>query len=201
VGSRLEGGGRAVHRDRQLDGEPAAPSQIEPGICRTDEFTRSGADPEGLTRCPGHEGAGVVSRAGVKSLKRGDHVIPLYVPSAASANTVSRRPIYASRPRDQGRGSCRTAQPFSVGARSCTTTWARRPSPTTRSCEIALAKIREDAPFDKVCYRLWSAGIGAGQHRQRWTRGERRGVRPGRHGAQRGAGARLAGANMIVGVA
>jgi S-(hydroxymethyl)glutathione dehydrogenase/alcohol dehydrogenase len=90
--------------DVNLDGPRAGEVLVEikaTGICHTDEFTLSGADPEGLfPAILGHEGAGVVLEVGegVTSLKPGDHVIPLYTPSAGNANTAcTRRPTSARR--------------------------------------------------------------------------------------------------------
>ena len=87
-----------------LEGPKAGEVLVEikaTGICHTDEFTLSGADPEGLFPCIlGHEGAGVVVDVGpgVTSVKKGDHVIPLYTPSAGSASTACRaRPTCARR--------------------------------------------------------------------------------------------------------
>ncbi len=95
----------------KLEGPKAGEVMVElkaTGICHTDEFTRSGADPEGIfPAILGHEGAGIVVEVGpgITSLKKGDHVIPLYTRSAANANTASRaRPISArrsARPRAQ----------------------------------------------------------------------------------------------------
>ena len=89
----------------QLDGPKAGEVLVEikaTGICHTDEFTRSGADPEGLfPAILGHEGAGIVVDVGpgVTSVKKGDHVIPLYTPSVDSASPACRaRPISARRP-------------------------------------------------------------------------------------------------------
>ncbi len=102
-----------------LDGPQAGEVLVEikaTGICHTDEFTLSGADPEGLfPAILGHEGAGVVVDvgAGVTSVSKGDHVIPLYTPNAASARPACRaRPISTSS--DNGRcwGSAMTAAPI-----------------------------------------------------------------------------------------
>ena len=127
----------------QLEGPRAGEVMVEikaTGICHTDEFTLSGADPEGIfPSILGHEGAGVVVEvgAGVTSVKPGDHVIPLYTPECRqceyclSGKTNLCQAIRAT----QGKGlmpdgTCAFAK---TAARS-TTTWARRPSPTTPCC-------------------------------------------------------------------
>jgi S-(hydroxymethyl)glutathione dehydrogenase / alcohol dehydrogenase len=129
------------------------------GICHTDAFTLSGDDPEGIfPAILGHEGAGVVVEVGpeVKSVKPGDHVIPLYTPECRECE-------YCLNPKTnlcqairstQGRGLMPDGSSrFSLGRRplfhymGCSTF-----SNYTVLPEIAVAKIREDAPFDKVCY-------------------------------------------------
>jgi S-(hydroxymethyl)glutathione dehydrogenase / alcohol dehydrogenase len=129
------------------------------GICHTDEFTRSGGDPEGLfPAILGHEGAGVVLEIGrgVTSVKPGDHVIPLYTPecrqckSCLSGKTNLCTAIRAT----QGRGVMPDGTSrFSLKGQpifhymGCSTFANHTVLP-----EIAVAKIRDDAPFDKVCY-------------------------------------------------
>jgi S-(hydroxymethyl)glutathione dehydrogenase/alcohol dehydrogenase len=129
------------------------------GICHTDEFTLSGADPEGIfPAILGHEGAGVVVDVGpgVSSLKKGDHVIPLYTPECRqceyclSGKTNLCQAIRVT----QGQGLMPDGSSrFSLGGDKVyhymgTSTFSNY----TVVPEIALAKIREDAPFDKVCY-------------------------------------------------
>jgi S-(hydroxymethyl)glutathione dehydrogenase / alcohol dehydrogenase len=197
----------------QLDGPKAGEVLVEvkaTGICHTDEFTRSGADPEGLfPAILGHEGAGVVVDvgAGVKSLKKGDHVIPLYVPECRECEyCVSRKTNLCQAIRvTQGQGLMPDGTSrFSLGGKKLhhymgTSTFANY----TVVPEIALAKIREDAPFDKVCYIGCgvTTGIGAVINTAR--------IEPGANvvvfglggiGLNVVQGARLAGANMIVGV-
>lgn len=180
------------------------------GICHTDEYTRSGADPEGLfPAILGHEGAGVVLEVGpdVKSLKPGDHVIPLYVPECRECEyCVSEKTNLCQSIRvTQGRGLMPDGSSrFSLDGRPLhhymgTSTFAQY----TVVPEIALAKIREDAPFDKVCYIGCgvTTGIGAVINTAK--------VEPGANvvvfglggiGLNVVQGARLAGANMIIGV-
>ena len=129
------------------------------GICHTDAFTLSGADPEGLfPAILGHEGAGVVLEIGpgVTSLKPGDHVIPLYTPECRQCKTcLSRRSNLCTSIRStQGQGLMPDGTSrFRIGKEpirhymGCSTF-----SNHTVLPEIALAKVREDAPFDKICY-------------------------------------------------
>src|SRR5215468_9005081 len=129
------------------------------GICHTDEFTLSGADPEGIfPAILGHEGAGIVVDIGkgVTSLKKGDHVIPLYTPECRQCEyCLSRKSNLCVAIRaTQGRGVMPDGTSrFRSGSDPVfhymgTSTFAN----FTVLPEIALAKIREDAPFDKVCY-------------------------------------------------
>jgi S-(hydroxymethyl)glutathione dehydrogenase/alcohol dehydrogenase len=129
------------------------------GVCHTDEFTRSGADPEGLfPAILGHEGAGIVVEvgAGVTSLRPGDHVIPLYTPECRQCKScLSRKTNLCTAIRaTQGQGVMPDGTSrFSLGGQKihhymgCSTFANYSVLP-----EIALARIREDAPFDKVCY-------------------------------------------------
>jgi len=129
------------------------------GICHTDEFTLSGADPEGLfPAILGHEGAGVVLEVGpgVTSLKRDDHVIPLYTPECRQCKfCLSRKTNLCQLIRGtQGKGLMPDATSrFSIDGQPIlhymgTSTFSNH----IVVPEIALAKIRPDAPFDKVCY-------------------------------------------------
>jgi len=129
------------------------------GICHTDEFTLSGADPEGLfPAILGHEGAGIVVDVGpgVTSLKKGDHVIPLYTPECrACPSCLSRKTNLCTSIRStQGQGVMPDGTSrFSYKGEKihhymgCSTFANHTVLP-----EIAVAKIRSDAPFDKVCY-------------------------------------------------
>jgi S-(hydroxymethyl)glutathione dehydrogenase/alcohol dehydrogenase len=145
-----------------LDGPRAGEVLVEiraTGVCHTDEFTRSGADPEGLFPAIfGHEGAGVVVEVGpgVKSVKPGDHVIPLYTPECRECKSCTSRKtnLCTAIRATQGRGLMPDGTSrFSRGGTmihhymGCSTFANHTVLP-----EIAVAKIREDAPFDKVCY-------------------------------------------------
>ena len=137
------------------------------GVCHTDAYTLSGADPEGLfPTILGHEGAGVVVEigAGVKSLKPGDHVIPLYIPECREcAYCLSFKTNLCQAIRStQGKGVMPNGTSrFTLDGKSLyhymgTSTFANY----TVLPEISLAKIREDAPFDKVC--LIGCGVTTG---------------------------------------
>jgi len=197
----------------KLDGPKAGEVLVElkaTGICHTDEFTRSGADPEGLfPAILGHEGAGIVVDVGpgVSTLKKGDHVIPLYIPECrACKSCLSRKTNLCTSIRaTQGKGVMPDGTSrFSLGGKplhhymGCSTF-----ANFTVLPEIALAKIREDAPFDKVCYIGCgvTTGIGAVINTAK--------VEPGANvvvfglggiGLNVVQGARLAGADKIVGV-
>ena len=196
-----------------LEGPQAGEVLVEikaTGVCHTDEFTRSGADPEGLFPAIfGHEGAGVVVDVGpgVTSLKKGDHVIPLYTPECRQCKscTSHKTNLCTSIRSTQGQGVMPDGTSrFSIGGQKihhymgCSTFANHTVLP-----EIALAKIRSDAPFDKVCYIGCgvTTGIGAVINTAK--------VEPGANvvvfglggiGLNVVQGARLAGANMIVGV-
>ena len=180
------------------------------GICHTDEFTLSGADPEGLfPAILGHEGAGVVVEvgAGVTSVKPGDHVIPLYTPECRQCDyCLSGKTNLCQAIREtQGRGVMPDGTSrFSIGRDSVyhymgTSTFANH----TVLPEIAVAKVREDAPFDKICYIGCgvTTGIGAVINTAK--------VEPGSNCVVFGLGGiglnviqglRLVGADIIVGV-
>jgi S-(hydroxymethyl)glutathione dehydrogenase/alcohol dehydrogenase len=180
------------------------------GICHTDEFTRSGADPEGLfPAILGHEGAGVVVDIGpgVTSLKKGDHVIPLYTPECRQCEyCLSGKTNLCQAIRiTQGQGVMPDGSSrFSIGGKKLhhymgTSTFANY----TVVPEIALAKIREDAPFDKVCYIGCgvTTGIGAVINTAKVQPGDNVVVFGlGGIGLNVVQGARIAGANLIVGV-
>src|SRR5881227_3636088 len=196
-----------------LDGPKAGEVLVEikaSGVCHTDEFTRSGADPEGLFPVIfGHEGAGIVVDvgAGVTSVKKGDHVIPLYTPECRQCpSCLSRKTNLCTAIRaTQGKGVMPDGTSrFALDGKKLhhymgTSTFSN----FTVLPEIAVAKIREDAPFDKVCYIGCgvTTGIGAVLNTAK--------VEPGSNCVVFGLGGiglnviqglRLAGANMIVGV-
>jgi S-(hydroxymethyl)glutathione dehydrogenase / alcohol dehydrogenase len=145
-----------------LDGPRAGEVLVEvkaTGICHTDYFTLSGADPEGLFPAVlGHEGAGVVVDvgAGVTTLKPGDHVIPLYTPECRQCKfCLSRKTNLCQLIRGtQGKGLMPDGTSrFSLEGKPVlhymgTSTFSNY----IVAPEIAMAKIRSDAPFDKVCY-------------------------------------------------
>jgi len=197
----------------ELEGPKAGEVLVEikaTGICHTDAFTLSGDDPEGLfPAILGHEGAGIVVDVGpgVKSLKKGDHVIPLYTPECRECE-------YCLNPKTNLCQAIRSTQGqglmpdgtsrFSIGGKKLhhymgTSTFANY----TVLPEIALAKIREDAPFDKVCYI--GCGVTTGIGAVIWTAKVEPGSKVvvfglGGIGLNVIQGARLAGASTIVGV-
>ena len=197
----------------QLEGPRAGEVLVEikaTGICHTDQFTLSGADPEGLfPAILGHEGAGVVVDvgSGVTTLKKGDHVIPLYTPECRQCKScLSRKTNLCTAIRGtQGKGVMPDGTSrFSFGGKpvlhymGCSTF-----ANFTVLPEIALAKIREDAPFDKVCYIGCgvTTGIGAVINTAKVQPGDNVVVFGlGGIGLNVVQGARLAGANMIIGV-
>ncbi len=196
-----------------LDGPKAGEVLLEvkaTGICHTDEFTLSGADPEGLfPAILGHEGAGIVVDvgAGVASVKKGDHVIPLYMPECRQCpSCLSRKTNLCTAIRaTQGQGLMPDGSSrFSLDGRKLhhymgTSTFSN----FTVLPEIAVAKIREDAPFDKVCYIGCgvTTGIGAVLNTAKVEAGATAVVFGlGGIGLNVIQGLRLAGADMIIGV-
>jgi S-(hydroxymethyl)glutathione dehydrogenase/alcohol dehydrogenase len=180
------------------------------GVCHTDEFTLSGADPEGLfPAILGHEGAGIVVDIGrgVTSVKKGDHVIPLYTPECRQCpSCLSRKTNLCTAIRaTQGQGLMPDGTSrFSLGGKPVhhymgTSTFANY----TVLPEIAVAKIRQDAPFDKVCYIGCgvTTGIGAVINTAKVEQGAKTIVFGlGGIGLNVLQGLRLAGADMIIGV-
>jgi S-(hydroxymethyl)glutathione dehydrogenase/alcohol dehydrogenase len=197
----------------ELEGPKAGEVLVEikaTGVCHTDEFTRSGQDPEGLFPVIfGHEGAGVVVDVGpgVTSLAKGDHVVPLYTPECRQCKScLSRKTNLCTAIRaTQGKGMMPDGTSrFSIGKTKlhhymgCSTFANHTVLP-----EIALAKVRPDAPFDKICYIGCgvTTGIGAVIYTAK--------VEPGANvvvfglggiGLNVVQGARMAGADMIIGV-
>jgi S-(hydroxymethyl)glutathione dehydrogenase/alcohol dehydrogenase len=197
----------------QLEGPKAGEVLIEvkaTGICHTDKYTLSGADSEGLfPSILGHEGAGIVVDVGpgVRSLKKGDHVIPLYTPECRECKSCTSRKtnLCTAIRATQGKGVMPDGNSrFSFKGKpvyhymGCSTFANYTVMP-----EIAVAKIRDDAPFDKACYIGCgvTTGIGAVIFTAK--------VEPGANvvvfglggiGLNVVQGAKLAGADMIVGV-
>ena len=197
-----------------LDGPKAGEVLIEikaTGSCHTDEFTRSGADPEGLfPSILGHEGAGGVVELGegVTTLKPGDHVIPLYTPECRECHSClsGKTNLCTAIRGTQGQGlmpdgttrfSMLDGTPI-YHYMGCSTF-----SNHTVLPEIALAKVRDDAPFDKICYR--GCGVTTGIGAVAFTMG----VEPGSTVAVWGLGgiglnviqgAKMVGASRIIGV-
>jgi S-(hydroxymethyl)glutathione dehydrogenase/alcohol dehydrogenase len=202
-----------VIEEVDLEGPQAGEVLVEikaTGVCHTDAYTLSGTDPEGVfPAILGHEGAGIVVEVGkgVTSVTPGDHVIPLYTPECRqceyclSQKTNLCQAIRAT----QGKGLMPNGTSrFSIGGKKLfhymgTSTFSNY----IVLPEIALAKIRKDAPFDKVCYIGCgvTTGIGAVIYTAK--------VEPGANvvvfglggiGLNVMQGARLAGANQIIGV-
>ncbi|MBS9715369.1 S-(hydroxymethyl)glutathione dehydrogenase/class III alcohol dehydrogenase [Pseudohalocynthiibacter aestuariivivens] len=210
----LEAGKPLEIMEVNLEGPKAGEVLVEikaTGICHTDEFTLSGADPEGLfPAILGHEGAGVVLEvgAGVSSLKPGDHVIPLYTPECRECEYClnPKTNLCQSIRSTQGQGlmpdgtsrfSMLDGTPI-LHYMGCSTF-----SNHTVLPEIALAKVRKDAPFDKICYIGCgvTTGIGAVINTAKVEIGSR-GIVFGLGGIGLNViqGLRLAGADQIVGV-
>jgi len=197
----------------QLDGPREGEVLVEimaTGICHTDAFTLSGDDPEGLfPAILGHEGAGVVREvgAGVKSVAPGDHVIPLYTPECRECDFClhPKTNLCQAIRETQGRGLMPDGTSrFSLGGEplhhymGCSTF-----ANFTVLPEIALAKIRKDAPFDKVCYIGCgvTTGVGAVAFDARVEPGSTVVVFGlGGIGLNVIQGARMVGADRIVGV-
>jgi S-(hydroxymethyl)glutathione dehydrogenase / alcohol dehydrogenase len=196
-----------------LDGPKAGEVLVEiraTGICHTDEFTLSGADPEGIfPSILGHEGAGVVVDVGpgVTSVKKGDHVIPLYTPECRQCpSCLSRKTNLCTAIRaTQGQGLMPDGTSrFSLDGKpihhymGCSTF-----SNHTVLPEIAVAKVREDAPFDRICYIGCgvTTGVGAVFNTAKVEMGATAVVFGlGGIGLNVIQGLKLAGADMIIGV-
>jgi S-(hydroxymethyl)glutathione dehydrogenase / alcohol dehydrogenase len=197
----------------QLEGPKSGEVLVEikaTGICHTDKYTLSGADPEGLFPCIlGHEGAGIVVEvgAGVSTLKPGDHVIPLYTPECRQCKscTSHKTNLCTAIRATQGKGLMPDGSSrFSYRGKpvlhymGCSTFANYTVLP-----EIALARVREDAPFEKICYIgcgvttgigavLFSAKVEAGSNVVVFGLG---GI-----GLNVIQGARMVGADRIIGV-
>ena len=210
----LEAGKPLEVMEVNLDGPKEGEVLVEikaTGICHTDEFTRSGADPEGLfPAILGHEGAGVVVECGpgVKGLKAGDHVIPLYTPECRQCpSCLSRKTNLCTSIRGtQGQGlmpdgTTRFSMPDGTPIlhyMGCSTF-----SNYTVMPEIALAKVREDAPFDKICYIGCgvTTGVGAVLNTAKVEQGATAAVFGlGGIGLNVIHGLKMAGADKIIGV-
>lgn len=197
-----------------LEGPKAGEVLVEikaTGLCHTDAFTLSGADPEGIfPAILGHEGAGIVLEvgAGVTSLKPGDHVIPLYTPECRECDYClnpktnlcqSIRETQGAGLMPDGTSRFSTLDGDPILHYMGTSTFANH----TVVPEIALAKIRKDAPFDKVCYIGCgvTTGIGAVINTAKVEIGSRAIVFGlGGIGLNVVQGLRLAGADQIIGV-
>jgi S-(hydroxymethyl)glutathione dehydrogenase/alcohol dehydrogenase len=197
----------------RLEGPRAGEVLVEikaTGVCHTDAYTLSGADPEGLfPSILGHEGAGIVVEVGpgVTSVRKGDHVIPLYTPECRQCKTcLSRRSNLCTAIRaTQGQGMMPdgTSRFSENGTRLFHYMGCSTFANYTVLPEIAVAKVREDAPFDKICYIGCgvTTGIGAVIYTAK--------VWPGANVAVFGLGgiglnviqgARMVGADKIVGI-
>jgi S-(hydroxymethyl)glutathione dehydrogenase/alcohol dehydrogenase len=184
------------------------------GVCHTDSYTLDGLDSEGLfPAILGHEGAGIVREigAGVTSVKPGDHVIPLYTPECRACKTClsQRSNLCTSIRGTQGKG----IMPDGTSRFSCETTAPGKPLFHYMGCstfsnftvlpEIAVAKVREDAPFDKICYIGCgvTTGIGAVIYTAKvWPGANVVVFGLGGIGLNVIQGARMVGADKIIGV-
>ncbi len=209
----VEAGKPLVIEEVDLEGPKGNEVLVEikaTGICHTDAFTLSGDDPEGVfPAILGHEGAGVVVDVGkdVTSVRPGDHVIPLYTPECRQCEycTSGKTNLCQAIRETQGRGVMPDGTSrFSLGGETVlhymgTSTFANH----TVLPEIAVAKVRKDAPFDKICYIGCgvTTGIGAVINTAK--------VEPGSNCVVFGLGGiglnviqglRMVGADMIVGV-
>ncbi len=196
-----------------LDGPKSGEVLVEimaTGVCHTDQYTLSGQDSEALfPSILGHEGAGIVREigVGVTSVAPGDHVIPLYTPECRQCKScLSRKTNLCTQIRaTQGKGLMPDGTSrFSYKGQMLhhymgTSTFSN----FTVLPEIAVAKVRADAPFDKICY--CGCGVTTGVGAAIWTAK----VEPGSTVAVFGLGgiglnvvqgARLAGAERIIGV-
>ena len=197
----------------RLDGPREGEALVElkaTGVCHTDAYTLSGADPEGLfPAILGHEGAGVVVDVGpgVRSVAAGDHVIPLYTPECGACKFCAsgKTNLCGAIRETQGRGLMPDGTSrFSKGDETIlhymgTSTFSN----FTVVPEIALAKIRKDAPFDKVCYIGCgvTTGLGAVMNTAKVEAGANVAVFGlGGIGLNVVQGARMAGASRIIGV-
>jgi len=202
-----------VIEEVELEGPKAGEVLVElkaTGVCHTDAYTLSGMDPEGLfPSVLGHEGAGVVVDVGpgVTSLQKGDHVIPLYTPECRQCKfCLSQKTNLCQAIRStQGQGLMPDGTSrFSLGKQKLfhfmgTSTFATH----TVLPEIALAKVRKDAPFDKICLLGCgvTTGIGAVLNTAKVEVGANVVVFGlGGVGLSVIQGARMAGANKIIGV-
>ena len=197
----------------EIEGPKAGEVLVEimaTGVCHTDAYTLSGADPEGIfPAILGHEGAGIVRDIGpgVTTLKKGDHVIPLYTPECRQCKTcLSQRSNLCTAIRStQGKG----VMPDGTSRFRCDgdavfhymgcSTFAN----FTVLPEIALAKVREDAPFDKICYIGCGVTTGIGaviNTAEVWPGANVAVFGLGGIGLNVVQGARMVGANMIIGV-
>jgi len=197
----------------QVEGPRAGEVLVEikaTGLCHTDAYTLSGADPEGLfPAILGHEGAGIVREvgAGVTNLRPGDHVIPLYTPECRQCKTClsQRSNLCTSIRATQGRGvmpdgssrfRCESTQVMHYMGCSTFANFTVLP-------EVALAKVRPDAPFDVICYIGCgvTTGIGAVVNTAKvWPGANVAVFGLGGIGLNVVQGARMVGADRIIGI-